>query len=91
MIVDGMRINRYTLCTGNGSANRMTGWVWRNRMNWAVGGKNNAGEVDYIRGSDAATPEDAERMWRESRRLFFMEVVVRRTTPDEDRRLAMES
>lgn len=44
-------------------------------------------ETNYIPGSDADTAREAERVWRETRRLYFMTVMVRRTTPEEDQRL----
>lgn len=56
-------------------------------MNWAIETGNG---IDYIEGHKAASAEEAEREWRQFRRLFFIPVMVRRTTADEDERLTQQ-
>lgn len=55
-------------------------------MNWAIECE---GTTDYIRGENAETHAEAEAEWRRLRGLHFLTVSVRRTTEDEDRRLAV--
>lgn len=44
----------------------------------------------YIRGTEAATAEEAEKQWRERLRLYFIDdLTVRRTTKEEDEQLAV--
>jgi hypothetical protein len=44
-------------------------------------------DTDYVRGLDAETAKEAEAFWRKSYKLYFIKVKVRRTTPEEDKRL----
>ena len=56
------------------------------KMNqWAV--ESVGGKTEYLHQNRASTPEEAERTWRRIRGLWFVDVHVRRTTPEEDRRL----
>ena len=56
-------------------------------MNWAI---ESGEQTEYIRGTDASTEKEAEAIYRESYNVWFLEVSVRRTTPEENARLAAE-
>lgn len=57
-------------------------------MHWAIEA-GSYGQTDYVRGSDAATAADAEKIWRKFTGLYFIDARVRRTTDEEDERLKL--
>lgn len=53
---------------------------------WAIQTESNR-PPEYVPGDKATTAKEAERYWRDHRRIYFLAITVRRTTPDEDRQL----